>query len=210
MFSTIPSLLLTTHKSICAQEVQKYVFGGQVNPIIAGFSNLQNTLTFSAFLKKFQNDHELRKIINKEAEGHFNVLQEWENQRNTIQKFVTDNRYSIKQKNELLNRIYRDKIRETLLKDIRIYNTKFNEKEINYEMFPAIRLSEFCHYEKVYRSSKPLGINDVSDVIICAVVPYVDIVITEKYQANLFDQAKHSIVKMKNVQILTLKNIKEI
>ena len=46
------------------------------------------------------------------------------------------------------------------------------------------------------------------DTIISAIIPYMDAVITENYQANVYKTAKSFISEMKPLEIYTLKDIR--
>ena len=46
------------------------------------------------------------------------------------------------------------------------------------------------------------------DTIISAIVPYMNAVITENYQANVYKTAKSFIPEMKSLELYTLKNLR--
>lgn len=74
---------------------------------------------------------------------------------------------------------------------------------------PAARLMTFIQITKTHGQRKPVVVNDVVDTMISAIVPYVDAVITENNQANLFKQAKSFISELSDLEIYTLKDIRQ-
>ena len=64
------------------------------------------------------------------------------------------------------------------------------------------RISRFCN-------KNPITLNDVVDVEISAIAPYVDVVITENSQAHIYKEASKLISKLKDVEILTLGELKK-
>lgn len=47
------------------------------------------------------------------------------------------------------------------------------------------------------------------DITISGIVPYLNAVITENYQANVYKKAKSFIPQMQSLEIYTLKDIRE-
>lgn len=61
-------------------------------------------------------------------------------------------------------------------------------------------ISRMCH-------KKAFELNDVVGIKISAITPYVDVVITENSQANIYKQTSRMIIKLREVEILTFKDI---
>ena len=66
----------------------------------------------------------------------------------------------------------------------------------------------FSQFNRVHLTKKIIKPNDVMDTSISAIVPHVDAVVTEKYQANVYKTAKSFIPEMKPLEIYTLKDIR--
>ena len=58
-------------------------------------------------------------------------------------------------------------------------------------------------------NKKPMILNDVVDIKISAIAPYVDVVITENSQAHIYKEASKLISKLKDVRILTLGELRK-
>ena len=53
-----------------------------------------------------------------------------------------------------------------------------------------------------------LIVNDAMDVIISCIVPYMDAVVTENFQANVYKKAMKLIPQLNQLEIYTLKDIR--
>ena len=78
----------------------------------------------------------------------------------------------------------------------------------NYENFPSLRVMEYSHFNRVHLQNSPITANDVMDVEISYITPYMDAVITEKYQADVLRKAKMFIPQLKSLEIYRLKDIR--
>lgn len=72
---------------------------------------------------------------------------------------------------------------------------------------PSQKILKYSYYSRIFDNRK-ISPSDVMDVRISAIAPYVDVVITEKYQAGVFRQAQNKIDEIQNLRIYTLKDLK--
>ena len=104
-------------------------------------------------------------------------------------------------------KFYKTQEEPTILKDLRNWGIAISPN-INYKKFPAARIMAFSQFHRVHSTKKIIKPNDVMDTIISAIVPHMDAVITENYQANVYKTAKNFIPEMKPLELYTLKNIR--
>lgn len=78
---------------------------------------------------------------------------------------------------------------------------------IDFSSFPAARTMLFSQTQRVYFKTTLLVVNDVMDVCISAFAPYVDTVVTEAYQADVYRKAKKDIPQLKNLGIISIREI---
>jgi hypothetical protein len=57
---------------------------------------------------------------------------------------------------------------------------------MNFEKFPALRIMSYSQFMRVHFTQKEIKPNDVMDVLISSAVPYVDTVLTENYQVDIY------------------------
>ena len=74
---------------------------------------------------------------------------------------------------------------------------------------PASRMMEFSQFVRIYQTRKHIKPNDVMDIQISCIVPYVNAVITENFQADVYKKAKHFIPQLEELEIYTLKDIRQ-
>lgn len=120
--------------------------------------------------------------------------------------------------NQRLNSVDNVYKRETYLKNekqsVNIVASSYLKKPLPFKRFrvedyPSIRLVQYCQYKKVHHTKKTLTKNDVMDIKLCGIVPYIDKVITEKQQAAFFEEASSVIPELKSIEITTLKDIRK-
>ncbi len=88
-------------------------------------------------------------------------------------------------------------------------STTLNKKEdIDFNKFPALKVVLYSIYYRLYNPSWDKSLSDVNDILIMTAAPYVDVIITEKYQADIFDKISRLINKLSNVEIHKLSKIR--
>ncbi len=232
-----PSLLTKFQKGILEQEIERFITNKDVDPIlfsIQGKEKFEKIFEIEKIKKLVANEKNKYPSIVKHGE---NKRDELNNSIMTIISthdhdslesllgikipddiFNNKDKLHEKMKKEVSDGMFeyylKDKIKENII-NYYVENSKNIPKELlesidqfEIKQFPSIALSEFCFHQKVHNSKKELGNNDVSDLIISSVVPYVDIVITENFQANLYKQAigKKYIPKIECLTLADLKN----
>ncbi len=90
---------------------------------------------------------------------------------------------------------------------------KIEKKElIDITEFPAVLLMLYSQYYRLYDPGWKSTPQEVTDIEIMAAVPYVDVVITENFQAEILRkiQNRGNYVDINNVQVLTLRDIRSV
>lgn len=102
---------------------------------------------------------------------------------------------------------------EAGLQTIINHDPEWAEKEINFgripniNMFPSMKVMLYSQYYRLYNPHWKPSPQEVTDVRIMAAVPYVDVVITEKFQAEILRKIKSKVAGMQNLEIATLRNL---
>ena len=81
------------------------------------------------------------------------------------------------------------------------------ERDEDYIYFPSLRTVEYSLFHRSYLKKKKLQVNDVMDIRMSSFIPYVDEVITEGYQADVYRKAKGHIKELKNLEVYTLRDL---
>lgn len=71
-------------------------------------------------------------------------------------------------------------------------------------------MMEYSQFLRIFKTQKTIKPNDVMDVLISSIAPYVDavIIITENFQAGVYKKAKKFIPQIKELEIYRLKDIR--
>lgn len=199
IFSIIPCMMLFPYRLIIEEEIKAYsenrtfTFNGN---LINAFSSLGigDSYNLEIFLNKLWDDEPLRNTISREIEGLKEIAETW----NTTK----DNFINTKKKYPKLDlrKYFFDKEKETIIKDLENHGISLPH-DINILKLPGNRVMEFSHFMRVYNRNLTITPNDVMDVKMSCCIPYVDAVITENYQAELYKQMKSFIKPISNLEI---------
>lgn len=75
--------------------------------------------------------------------------------------------------------------------------------------FPAIKAMCITKFDRMFKMSKVINVNDVYDVLISAAIPYMDAVIMEKHQIDVLRQNQLNLSQLSKVKRYTLANLKQ-
>lgn len=78
------------------------------------------------------------------------------------------------------------------------------------DSFPSIKMTGFVVFYKFYSDQRRPIESDTFDIIIASVLPYVDTVITEKHQADIFKKILQQDKFLENVEVFRLKDLEGI
>lgn len=193
-FHFIPLFVVMPDECILEQEFCHYKTGTRLkldensNKIIYAISYFNNPL--QQFTQTLFSHIDIGNTLKNLQE----TAQQWSKERKHT-KYISENNYY--RNNEV-----------TIIKRVVSKHFDYTEGSIELECFPGLRLMQFSQYKKVHFTSKPIEINDVMDVKISCVVPYVDIVIIEKQQAEFYKQSQSIIPQMSKVRVLTLTELR--
>lgn len=208
-FSLMPCFILYPVRSILAKELNSVQNTTEFvidNSIANAFSPLGKDDTFNcrSFFDKLTKNQKLTAIITQEIQELPQIATIWENQRKEALELLSQNGYP----NNMIDiKFFKFQEENTILKDLKNWGISISPN-INYKKFPAARIMAFSQFNRVHLTKKTIKPNDVMDTIISAIVPYVDAVVTENYQANVYKTAKSFIPEMKPLEIYTLKDIR--
>lgn len=80
---------------------------------------------------------------------------------------------------------------------------------IDTSAFPSIRLTLWTVFFRLYvYGDRSAEIQDVFDVLISTSSPYLDAVVTEKHQANIYEHVKRHDTAIRKLEVLTLKDLR--
>lgn len=193
-FCKFPTFVFFPHKSILEYEHRYYLNRTtkiSKNEIMISFTPLgkNDSYDFRYFIENVFNS--LKTEIHDFVDCLSDVALSWEDQRknNTI---------------ESSDEFYRREESKAVRKFLKFYNIKlFNDYD--YKKFPSARIIEYSQFCRVHKTTKNIKSNDVMDVVISAIAPYVDVIITENFQASVYITARKSIHEIENLEVHKIK-----
>jgi hypothetical protein len=139
----------------------------------------------------FSEESSIAKQIEQEISEMQSIIEDWQSQRTT--QVISFSCMKDKEQSNI----------EQFLSSCGIH-TIGDKLDLN--RLPSARLLGYIQFMKVHGQRKPLAKNDIMDLMISAIVPYVDAVITENAQGELYRQAK-SLKILHNLEIYSLADI---
>lgn len=198
-FNGYPFLLTWPMKVIIQREIRgllkidvKQLFFGGYTSFGHNFEDNLNT-----FLKTIETNTSLKQTITSEQKQQIDVIQSWTSQRPTPQKgsYV-----------EYSKELEKMNVLKTLCDPY--YEAKVDYENVNYLNYHGIRTMLYSQFMRVHHTNKEIKKSDVNDILISCIFPYVDTIITERYQASILKQARVRIKELKQVEIFNLDMLK--
>lgn len=78
----------------------------------------------------------------------------------------------------------------------------------NVERVPSLRVTLYSQYYRIFNPTWKRKPGEVTDVEIMAVAPYVDMIITEGFQADIFDKISRVVPQLADLEVLTLRDLR--
>jgi len=208
-FSLIPCFVTFPAKNIFQEEYNCSISGkvfkinNQVayalNPLATDKnSNCRNF--FSAFL----DNKSLMNTIHNEVEQFSSIANEWEQKRNDSVRMLNQMQSPF---NIINDKFYKTQEKESIIKDLRNFGISTTSSTDTTKL-PAARIMEYSQFMRIYLTKKKIRPNDVMDICISSITPYVDAVITESFQADVYKKSKNFIPQMQKLKLYTLKDIR--
>lgn len=209
-FSTIPCLVMFPVKSIFQREVECYLEGKSFvidGHIANAFTPLvlKDNYNCKNFFENMVKDTTLMENTQNEVKKFSSIATDWENRRNRTEKMLKAQHLPLNMINE---KFYRTQEKDTIIKDLMNYGISV-PLGVEILHLPASRMMEFSQFVRIYQTRKHIKPNDVMDVQISCIIPYVNAVITENFQADVYKKAKHFIPQLEELEIYTLKDIRQ-
>lgn len=74
--------------------------------------------------------------------------------------------------------------------------------------FPSLKVMLYSQYYRIFDADRKPFPQDVTDIEIMAAAPYMDVVITERFQAEILRKIKSKIPMMSDIKIATLRDLR--
>ncbi len=206
-FSIYPCFLLKPYNVLFEEELESYSEDYSISPLLKSYSPLKkyNIDQFESFLKYvFSKNNIKQSVVN------------WRNEEREILTNWLGNRENFSPSKQVPNSIdAQSYIKQAGIQTIINHNPKGAWKLINngviidIDRFPAIKVMLYSQYYRLFDPNWKPRPQEVTDVLIMGSTPYVDCVVTEKFQAEILKKVKYKVTGLEQVDIKTLKNLRK-
>lgn len=205
-FSIYPCFLLKTRDMIITNEIDNYQSPENVNILFNAFTptGINESYNLRKVIDTFFSNNEMQEIESRWREKESEILATWlinknnfEPTKNRANNFDAQN-YLKDAELQYLCFEYPDFVKKTLAQKV----------DIDFTYFPSLKVSLYSQYYRLYDSSWVEDPQEVTDVFIMSAAPYVDVIITEKFQANIFDKIRNLIKELSDIEVHRLSKIR--
>lgn len=208
-FSIIPCLMTFPAKIIFEVEFDYYMkeipfeITNQVAYAFTPFST-EKGYNCKYFFDSLVNQTSFMDTIHSEINSFPSIAKEWEFKRNNAKQMLKRQHLPL---NMIDDKFYKFHEAETVIKDLVNFGIPVTHN-IDISKLPASRMMEYSQFLRIFKTQKIIKPNDVMDVLISSIAPYVDAVITENFQADVYKKAKKLIPQIKELEIFRLRDIR--
>ena len=206
MFSLIPFLMTKPFNGILAEEFQTYSDKAALNPIQVAVTSLNKDprLHLKQMLEEIFSDEEVINTEKRWRDDENKVLKSW---RGRIENFQPE--YQAANSKDAARYV-----NEASLQTIISLNPEWAKEKIDRghlidtNHFLSMQAMLYSQYYRLYDTHWKPRPQEITDIEIIAVSPYVDTVITENFQAEILKKIKKKVAGMENLEIATLRDIR--
>lgn len=196
-------------KIIIQEEYKQYLKGEALlitNEIAIAFTPVikNGCYNYRKFDDLMKHDLKLVDTIKNEIICLESIADSWQKQRIDTKKLLARINIPL---DIIDDRFYYDQEKQTIIKDLKNFGI-MPKNEIDISNLPSFRMMEYSQFRRIHMTNKKISPNDVMDVTISCAAPYMDAVITESFQADVYKKAKKFIPQLKHLEIYTLKDIR--
>lgn len=206
-FSKTPCILISPYRLLLEQEEIAYKNKHQLpieNLILKVFPNIISDNNIRRYIQNVWEQQPIADSINDEILKLNEVIEVWENQKIDMLKILK----RLKLPKEILDEeFYKKEEKNSIINFLKSYEITLNINS-DIKQFPGARIMLYSQYKRLYSTERKITPNDVMDIKISCIIPYIDAVITEKFQADVYKKAKKHIRQINDLEIYTLKDIK--
>lgn len=200
LFSVIPFCLTSHSYDLLQEELKNYPDPSGIDPIAFAFSmfNQDPQAELSKFMGKLFRDRSVRNAELKwrqkwKVESLESILSLRSNFKPRGKRFKADDAL----------RFIDEGVPQYIAGQAPSWTKRFlrSNREFNPHAFPSVKMSFYTVFYRFYAEKREPEIPDVFDILISNVTPYLDLVITEKFQAEIFKKVRNRDSFLDHVRI---------
>jgi len=205
-FSIYPIFLIKTQSMILKEEIKAYDSENEISVLFNAFTPLgkNDSYNLEEFIDSLFLNSELSKLESTWRSFENETLKSWISNKGNFE--VTS-----KDPNSIDAEKYIEQAGlQTLIgMEMDWCKDKIGHKIVpDINKFPSIKIMLYSLYYRLYDQSWKVTPGEVTDILITSVVPYVDVYITEKFQANIASKIKKKVYNLEKVSIKRIRDIR--
>lgn len=186
VFSKIPCIMFLTYKDIVKEEVE--VHNGKQHDI--------TQISYSFVPEMSSNAYSIEYCLNIWIDKLENILKTEKRNMDELAEFFTIQKDGGNQYTNF-DAQYEEEVTKDFLNELK-YSLTGN---FDIQKLPSCRIINRSVYNRIAKGKNDaLGINDIYDIMISSALPYVDAIITERYQLEVIKQSKSIISQLKKLE----------
>ncbi|ADZ82916.1 hypothetical protein [Cellulosilyticum lentocellum] len=199
IFDNIPNVfIIKSHVAVIKEEVDSYIKGFKQEQILQVKIGSTSSVKLKEVLFEFKEFNDFEKEFMSTREDTLNI----------IQTNLKDSKYNPTNPTEIKNFVINGTLTQlslrhpTFLKNRISFIKKHNliTKERIEDKFPSLKLMHYIMYYK-FLTNRNMELSDVGDLVMVAPIPYMDIVLIEKQQAEFLRQIGSKMKEIKKLEI---------
>lgn len=210
VFSIFPFFVLKPFINLFEEEKKVYETKEKLSPIqlSISFANKNPKLQLKGFMQELFSRNEVIESEKMRRIDETQVLNNWLSRKKNF------NPESEPANSKDADRYVKEALIQTIIKlDIDLGSNFISEKiekkeEIEFEKFQSVMIMLYSQYYRLYDSGWKSAPQEVTDIEIMAAVPYMDVVITENFQAEILKKARNNYSSISELEILKLRDIR--
>ena len=206
VFSVIPFIILKPFYQLFENERDLYDVNENPQPILAVITmvNQDPRLHLRNFILELFKDKEILEAETRWRTDETTVLKNW------ISRIDNYEPISDVANSRDADLYVEEASLQTIMRlDINWAKQKVETKElINTSKFPSVIAMLYSQYYRLYDPYWKARPQEITDISIIGAAPYVDVVITEFFQAEILKKIKPKVIGMENLEIATLRDIR--
>jgi hypothetical protein len=205
-FSMFPFFLLKTSKQIGNEEFNLDNSKTPISPVYIQFSPLDHNPTTN--LRDFVNElFRNPKIVSLEKN--------WRSNEDDTMKVWEADKKNFNPSKPTANSVDADRyVKEAGIETLKRLSPKWSQcilkegKTPNMSLFPSLQVMLYSQYYRLFDSNWRRRPQEVTDVMITAVASYVDVIVTESFQADIFRKICRKIDQLENLQVEKIRELR--
>ncbi len=202
-FSIYPIFLLKTQFMIFKDEILKYDNDQDISILLNAFSPTGKD-NLKSFIDNLFKNLEFKELESSWRDFEHETLNSWDSSRNN---FIPHS--NIPNSTDAEEYIEQSGLQTLIRLDMAWCKNKIDNKEVpNIDKFASVKMQLYSLYYRLYDLSWKAAPGEVTDLLIISAVPYVDVYITEKFQANIISKIKRKVYNLDSVEIKRIRDLR--